>query len=289
MSREFIREDYLRVEIIFKPVLPAREIAIAWLAELEFEVFESTDTGLIVYAPKKIISIEELTKVRLRLEEIASVVWNESIVKTENWNAQWEANYETVNVEGMVIVRAPFHDQPLSGLDVIIAPHMSFGTGHHATTWLMIKSLLDIDVLGKSVLDMGCGTGVLALTAMKMGASKVLAIDIEEGAYKNTLENAKLNHFEGEKVLNVICGDASSLKSGKSYDVILANINRNILLADISTYNRVLKEEGIVALSGFFTGDVEILREEIDKLNWKVVKVLEKEGWACIICVKTPQ
>jgi len=289
MSREFIREDYLKVEIVFKPVLPAREIAIAWLAELEFEVFEPTDTGLVVYAPEKFIPKKELTNVRLRLEDIASVVWSESIVKTENWNAKWEANYEPVNVDGRAMVRAPFHDEPKSGLDIIVAPHMSFGTGHHATTWLMIKALLDFDVTGKNVLDMGCGTGVLALTVMKMGASKVLAIDIEEGAYKNTLENAKLNNFDGEKVLNVVCGDASSLKSVEIYDLILANINRNILLADMAIYNRVLKDGGKVALSGFFTNDVDVLRVEIEKCSWKVIEVLEREGWACIICVKTPK
>ena len=289
MSREFIREDYLKVEIILDPVLPAREVAIAWLSELEFEVFEPSDTGLTVYAPQKVISPQELLDVRLRLEGIASVKWEESIVKTQNWNAQWEADYEPVDVEGRAMVRAPFHSPPKSGLDIVIAPHMSFGTGHHSTTWLMTRAMLDLDLDDKDVLDMGCGTGVLALAAMKLGASKVLAIDIEEGAYRNTLENAKLNDLDGDNRLNAVCGDASKLGSSPTHDLILANINRNILLADMATYDSVLKVGGKIALSGFFIGDVPVISEETERLGWSVVEVLESDGWACIICVKTPK
>jgi len=287
MSREFIREDYLKVEITFDPVLPAREVAIGWLSELPFEVFDPTENGLIVYAPNKFINPKELTQIKTNLEAIASVKWKESIVKTENWNAAWESDYEPVNIEGRAMVRAPFHSAPLSGLDIVIAPHMSFGTGHHDTTWLMIRTLLDLDVKGNKVLDMGCGTGVLALTALKLGASFVLAIDIEVGACENTRANAALNGYENEDRLRVKCGDATLLNQHHHHDVILANINRNILLQDLERYDQVLNIGGNIALSGFFTGDVPVLQEAIKKLGWAFLKVAESDGWACILCGKT--
>lgn len=287
MSRAFIREDYLKVEITFEPVLPAREVAIGWLSELPFEVFESTEHGVIVYAPNKFINQNELIQIKTNLEAIASVKWKESIVKTENWNAAWESDYEPVNIEGRAMVRAPFHAAPPSGLDIVIAPHMSFGTGHHDTTWLMIRMLLDLDVKGKKVLDMGCGTGVLALTALKLKASFVLAIDIEEGAYENTRENAALNGFENENRLSVKCGDVTLLRQHHHHDVILANINRNILLQDLESYNEALNTGGNIALSGFFTGDVPVLQKAIKTLGWACLEVSESDGWACILCGKT--
>jgi ribosomal protein L11 methyltransferase len=287
MSREFIREDYLKIEIILEPVLPAREVAIGWLSELPFEVFEPTDTGLFVYAPKKFINEIELTHIKKKLEGIASVKWNESIVKTENWNAEWESDYEPVNIEDRAMVRAPFHLAPKSGLDIVIAPHMSFGTGHHDTTWLMIRTLLDLDLEGKKVLDMGCGTGVLALTALKLKASFVLAIDIEEGAYENTLSNAALNGYVNEERLCVKCGDADLLTQDLHHDIILANINRNILLKDLESYDKVLNVGGNIVLSGFFTGDVPVLEEAIENMGWELMEVAESDGWACILCGKT--
>ena len=287
MSREFIREDYLKIEIILEPVLPAREVAIGWLSELPFEVFEPTDTGLFVYAPKKFINEIELIHIKKKLEGIASVKWNESIVKTENWNAEWESDYEPVNIEDRAMVRAPFHLAPKSGLDIVIAPHMSFGTGHHDTTWLMIRTLLDLDLEGKKVLDMGCGTGVLALTALKLKASFVLAIDIEEGAYENTLSNAALNGYENEERLCVKCGDADLLTQDLHHDIILANINRNILLKDLESYDKVLNVGGNIVMSGFFTGDVPVLQEAIENMGWELMEVAESDGWACILCGKT--
>jgi ribosomal protein L11 methyltransferase len=287
MSRAFVREDYLKVDITFDPVLPAREVAIGWLSELPFEVFDSTENGLIVYAPNKFINPNELTQIKSKLQAIASVKWKESIVKTENWNAEWESDYEPVNIEGRAMVRAPFHAAPPSGLDIVIAPHMSFGTGHHDTTWLMIRTLLNIDVKGKKVLDMGCGTGVLAFTAMKLGASFVLAIDIEAGAHENTLANAALNGCANEDRLSVKCGDATLLKQHHHHDLILANINRNILLKDLKCYDQVLNAGGNIALSGFFTGDVPVLQAAVKHLGWESLEVSESDGWACILCVKT--
>tara|TARA_B110000091_G_scaffold92401_1_gene100874 strand:+ start:1071 stop:1949 length:879 start_codon:yes stop_codon:yes gene_type:complete len=290
MSREFIRADYLKLDIKFTPLLPAREVAIAWLSELDFEVFEPTDEGLTAYIPEQFVGKPELLDVKMRLMGLAEVVWSESIVKTRNWNAEWEANYEPVYVGERAIVRAPFHSLPeMAGkdfLDVVIVPHMSFGTGHHDTTLLMMHTLLDLEVKGMSVLDMGCGTGVLAIAALKLGAASVLAIDIEEGAYTNTIENAELNGFSVDDSLVVVCGDASNLSGTRINDVILANINRNILVQDMSYYDNVLSPGGQIALSGFFVGDVPVLQRVIEGLGWRVEEVKDSEGWACIICVK---
>ena len=290
MSREFIRADYLKLDIKFAPLLPAREVAIAWLSELNFEVFESTDEGLTAYIPSQFVEKLELLDVKVRLMGLAEVVWSESIVKTRNWNAEWEANYEPVYVGERAIVRAPFHSLPEKTreifLDVVIVPHMSFGTGHHDTTLLMMHTLLDLEVKGLTVLDMGCGTGVLAIAALKLGAASVLAIDIEEGAYTNTIENAELNGFSVDDSLVVVCGDASDLPGTGINDVILANINRNILVQDMSSYDNVLSPGGQIALSGFFVGDVPVLQRVIEGLGWRVEEVKDSEGWACIICVK---
>ena len=286
MSREFIREEYLKLEIVFQPVLPAREIAIAWLSELAFEVFEPTDTGLIAHTPLRSFKRSELDEVKAKLAEVAeSMEWFESTVETENWNAQWEANYEPVLIEDMAQIRAPFHPVLNVKLDVIIKPDMSFGTGHHETTWMMVKTLLILDVNGSRVLDMGCGTGVLAISSALLGAADVLAIDIEEGATRNTLDNAILNNINS---IVIDCGTSDLLKSTHvtANDIILANINRNVLLSDMSIYDSVLKAGGNLVFSGFFTGDVKQMTESITAIGLHVISVMERDGWACILCGK---
>ena len=286
MSREFIREEYLKLEIVFQPVPPAREIAIAWLSELAFEVFEPTDTGLIAHTPLRSFKRSELDEVKAKLAEVAeSMEWCESTVGTENWNAQWEANYEPVLIEDIAQIRAPFHPVLNVGLDVIIKPDMSFGTGHHETTWMMVKTLLMLDVKGSRVLDMGCGTGVLAISSALLGAADVLAIDIEEGATRNTLDNAILNNINS---IVIDCGTSDLLKSTHvtANDIILANINRNVLLSDMSIYDSVLKAGGNLLFSGFFTGDVKQMTESITAIGLHVISVMERDGWACILCGK---
>jgi|TARA_B110000093_G_C12894349_1_gene377523 ribosomal protein L11 methyltransferase len=286
MSRKFIREEYLKLEIIFLPVLPSREIAIAWLSELDFEVFESTDTGLIAHTPLKTLIRLDLDHVKSRLEKVSdSMEWYESLVQTENWNAEWEENYEPVLIDDLAQIRAPFHPELQDGLDVIIKPDMSFGTGHHETTWMMVKTLLMLEVKGSRVLDMGCGTGVLAIASILLGAVDVLAIDIEKGAVRNTTDNAKLNDIQ---TINVHCGTSDLLKGSHDElnDIILANINRNVLLADMKIYNSVLKPGGRLVFSGFFMSDVNQMTASITALGLQVVNVIERDGWACILCGK---
>jgi ribosomal protein L11 methyltransferase len=264
-------------------------VAVAYLSELDFEVFEMTECGLIAHAPSNKIDRVELDEIKKQLEAIAEkVVWAESIVKTENWNAKWEEEYEHVNVDDLALVRAPFHSPPEQGLDIIIKPNMSFGTGHHDTTWMMIRAILDLDVKGQTVLDMGCGTGVLALAASKLGASRVCAIDIEEGAVENTHSNAILNSVNVDDSFVIDCGTSELLtkKHPELNNIILANINRNVLIADMSAYNNVLAPSGSIVFSGFFSGDVDLMSEHITNQGWQVKSVLNRNGWACIICGK---
>ncbi|MEC7654298.1 MAG: 50S ribosomal protein L11 methyltransferase [Bacteroidota bacterium] len=289
VSREFIREDYLKLDIKFTPVLPAREIAIAYLSELDFEVFETTKFGLMAHIPNLNIDRDLLNEAKAKLEAIADdMVWAESIVETENWNAKWEEEYEPVKVEDRVVVRAPFHTKSDALLDVVIKPNMSFGTGHHDTTWMMIKAMLGLELKGSVVLDMGCGTGVLAIVAKLLGAERVLAIDIEEGAVGNTIENAALNGVCIDEDFTIDCGTSELLASKYNglNNIILANINRNVLIDDMSSYNQVLKQGGSIVFSGFFSGDVEIMKIKIQALNWTITSTLERNGWACIICGK---
>lgn len=285
MSREFIREDYLKLELVIEPVLPGREVAIAWLSELDFEVFEPNDTGLTAFAPSLNIDKQELSEIKGRLEGIVdSLVWSESTVETENWNAKWEESYESVNVENKVVIRAPFHEAaPEGAVDIVIKPDMSFGTGHHDTTWMMSKATMEVGAQGKKVLDMGCGTGVLALLSMKLEASSVLAIDIEEGAVENTRYNAELNNLLNDKI-TIKCGTSEVIDG--EFNLIQANINRNVLLADMPVYSKHLIPGGHLLLSGFFTGDVEVLQQSIEERGMQIEKVLDRDGWACIICGK---
>ena len=290
MSREFIREDYLRLDLEFTPLLPAREVAIAYLSELDFEVFESTDIGVVAYIPANNIDREKLAEVKEQLNAIAEeMVWSESTVKTENWNAKWEESYDPVNVEDKAMVRAPFHTPPKDGLDIVITPNMSFGTGHHDTTWMMLKALLSLDIKGERVLDMGCGTGVLAIAAKKLGASNVLAIDIEEGAVGNTLENAVSNSITADSSFVVDCGTSELLTSKytEPNQIILANINRNVLISDLDSYYRALATAGTIVFSGFFVGDVDEMKEQIHGRGLDIISVINRNDWACIICGKT--
>ena len=269
---------YIGYYFTVEPLVPAVEILIAELGYAGFESFVETENGVTAYIQKEEWNSDILDDVQiLKSDEFKiSYIFNE--IEQTNWNEEWEKNFPPIVVDDVCTVRAPFHDVPKTKYDIIIEPKMSFGTGHHETTHMMIQHILNNDFSNKSVLDMGCGTGVLAILAEMKGAVKIDAIDIDNWCYLNSLENVQRNNC---KHISVYEGDASLLKE-KTYDVIIANINRNILLADISKYVTCLKKEGLLFLSGFYKDDISIINKECSKYGLKLQESLEKNNWVSL-------
>jgi ribosomal protein L11 methyltransferase len=255
------------------------EMLVAELAELPFDSFEEGEGVLKAYIPQ-----DKLPDSKAQADELIAargITGQRYIeIETQNWNAVWEAQFDPVDVEGKLLIRAPFHAPCCDARpEIVIMPKMSFGTGHHATTYLMSAEMADRDFAGKRVLDMGSGTGVLAILAAKMGAASVDAVDIDEWAYRNSVENIEANGV-GD-VVHPVLGDASVI-TGKSYDAVLANINRNILLADMARYVETLNGKGELIMSGILEGDVEIISEKAVSLGmWPAGQRL-REGWAVV-------
>ena len=283
---------YHRWALTFEPLLPAREVAVAYLGECGFDMFEPSGTGVVAHGEEG--KVDEALAMQL-LEEIrsfAEVACHTSMVEQENWNAQWEQDYPKVEVRDQTgalrcTIRAPFHAPSIEGMDVVVSPQMSFGTGHHATTHLMTASMLARPLEGQVVLDMGCGTGVLALVAGLAKAKAVLGIDIEAHAVTNAEDNLEKNPNIYSTV-RFECGDGQVLSAHEdgAFDMVLANIHKNVLSQDMQTYARVLGAGGHLLLSGFFEGDVPAMKScvEVAGLHVQDVKVLE--GWACMTCWK---
>ena len=279
--------------VILDPVLPAREVVVAYLNECGFSMFEPHEKGVLVYGGVEEVNEKEAEKQLAQIKAFASVKIEKQKVLQENWNAKWESEYPMVtieDVEGRVLctIRAPFHDLPRQGMDVVVAPQMSFGTGHHATTYLMVSRLLSISLAGQSVLDMGCGTGVLALVAAKSGAADVMGVDIEKEAVQNALDNQALNADLLDSNIAFIQGDGVVCDNTNSefWDVLCANIHKNVLLQDMKRYFRVLHKGGHLLLSGFFEGDVSALTEAVQTCGMVVHHVDVRAGWACMHCGK---
>lgn len=256
-----------------------REIIMAELAMLNFESFVNTNQGLQAYIQEADFNQEELSALYLFENPDFTIDIGITKIEQQNWNAEWEKNFESIEVNGRCIVRAPFHQQKVVEFDIVIEPKMSFGTGHHETTHQMIAELLALDVSGKRVLDMGCGTGVLAILACMKGASSITAIDIDEWAYENTLENVRKN-----KCSQIIVkkGGAALLKNS-SYDVILANINRNILVNDMEAYVKTMSSGSKIAFSGFYTSDISHIDTHARSLGLKLLRQSEKNNWAALV------
>lgn len=273
--------DYIELDIKLKPLRPFNEIIVAQLAEAGFESFVDTEDGVLAYGQISETSVERAlaeTFLGEKRDDVA-VSFQSSVIESQNWNAVWESDFEPVFVEEYVSILAPFHDpSQAKGMIVEIQPKMSFGTGHHQTTWMMSKALFELESVPEKVLDMGTGTGVLAIIAEKLGAKDILAIDIEEWSVENTIENAERNKCKNIKVLH---GD-SDLITGKSFDLILANINKNVLKAHLPSYAATLQKGGVLMLSGFFDSDVDELLNFAK--NYGLVKefVYFKDNWAAI-------
>ncbi|RYC53383.1 50S ribosomal protein L11 methyltransferase [Flagellimonas olearia] len=266
---------YLEYDFTIEPAQPATDILIAELGEVGFESFVENETGLLAYILKSDWREDILDGLFILQQPGFEISWIQKEIQQQNWNAEWERNFHPITVGDRCMVRAPFHPAAEVEYDIVIEPKMSFGTGHHETTHMMLQHILDMDVQGKSVLDMGCGTGVLAILAKKKGAGPVDAIDIDEWCYLNTQENIERNDCESIKAFQ---GDSSLLK-GKKYNVILANINRNILMEDIPVYVECLTSGGTLLLSGFYLKDLDAISSKCAAYGLQFEKNLEKNNW----------
>ncbi len=270
--------NYLEFQFKIHPPVPASEILIAELGSLGFESFVENEDGVTAYILKEEFNENMLTEVRILDSDEFKISYSSSEIQQVNWNEEWEKNFQPIVVDDICSVRAPFHPKPETEFDIVIEPKMSFGTGHHATTHMMIQFILKNEWKGKSVLDMGCGTGVLAILSSQKGANPVEAIDIDNWCYLNSLENIERNNVPEISVKE----GGAELLGEKKYDVIIANINRNILLNDMQKYVLVLQPDGDLYLSGFYKGDIPIIQEACEKLGLKFQENLEKDKWVAV-------
>ena len=275
-------EAYTEYHFSIEPVNPGAEILIAQLGELEFESFDETEDGVKAYIQSALDHDKILESVTILNNPDFKASYSKGLIEPVNWNEEWEKNFEPIEVDGLCSVRAPFHPKPDTQFDIVIEPKMSFGTGHHETTHLMIKHLLKLDVKGLKTLDMGCGTGILAILAALKGAKPVDAIDIDPWCYENTVENVTRNEVDFIKAYE---GDVAML-AGRQYDLIIANINRNILIQDIPAYAGCLSEGGILLLSGFYTADIPAITEVCNQHGLNFIMNFEKNNWVACKFVK---
>jgi len=269
---------YLGYNFKVDPLQPATEILIAELGYAGFESFVETEEGVIAYIQKEEWNENILEDIYILNSDEFKITFDFNEIEQTNWNEEWEKNFNPIIVDDLVSVRAPFHEKPDTKFDLIIEPKMSFGTGHHETTHMMIQHILRNDFKNKSVLDMGCGTGVLAILAEKVGATKLDAIDIDNWCYFNSIENVERNDCSN---ISVYEGDVTLLE-GKKYDSIIANINRNILLSDIGSYAKCLNPNGTLFLSGFYEEDIPIIKEECNKHMLKLNETIQKGKWVSL-------
>lgn len=274
--------NYTEFQFKINPLQPASEILIAELGEAGFESFVENEDGVTAYIQTKDYHEGLLEDIRVLDSEEFEITYSVQEIEQVNWNSEWEKNFQPISVEDKCTVRAPFHKKPDTEFDIVIEPKMSFGTGHHATTHMMLQFILRDEWEGQRVLDMGCGTGVLAILTGMKGAGKVDAIDIDNWCFLNSIENAERNNC---KNISVYEGGAELLK-GKKYDRIIANINRNILLEDISIYAGCLEKDGKLYLSGFYTEDIPDIQAECTRNRLEPAAGLERENWAALSFIK---
>lgn len=277
--------NYIEVAFRLKPKAPWAEILIAYLAELGFESFVDSEDGFLAYIQEAEFDKEAFESLDLIANPAVDVEIHFEIksIAAQNWNATWESAFEPVIISDSLAIVAPFHTEfPATKHTIIIEPKMSFGTGHHQTTRLMSNAMFNLDAMPERVLDMGCGTGVLAILAEKLGAKQVLGVDVELWAYENSIENAARNACSNIALEH---GDVQNI-IGQRFDLILANINKNVLKADIQHYADCLNVQGRLFLSGFFTSDNDELLSIAKNCNLALNKAYNEDNWSCLTLLK---
>lgn len=267
--------NYIEYDFTISPKEIGSEILIAELGEVGFESFVETETGVLAYIQKVDWHKAILDEVFILSSAEFQISYKTTEIEQVNWNEEWEKNFNPIVVDNICTIRATFHQKPDTQYDIVIDPKMSFGTGHHETTYMMLQHLLKMNLNGKSVLDMGCGTGILAIMAAHRGATDIQAIDIDPWCCENASENIALNNFEFIKVKE---GEASIIEN-QSFDLIIANINRNILLNDIPLYVKSMKPNAEIILSGFYTEDLLVINEKCKENGLQFVENLERNNW----------
>ena len=261
-----------------------KDLLIAELANLGFDTFEDQDQGFVAYIPDSNLDIQALETVLLTEAVGYDVSYSVQELENKNWNQEWESNFSPIVVDDQCYVRATFHeDKPSYPYQIIIDPKMSFGTGHHQTTSMMLSFILENEFQGKEVLDMGCGTGILAILASKKGANNILAVDFDPICVESVIENKLLNGVEN---IEAKLGSKDAIE-GKHFDIILANINRNILLDQFETYSSDLSNTGELYISGFYDGeDLTILTEKAESLGFQFMEKKVLDTWCAAKFIK---
>ncbi len=271
--------NYTRLEVTCPET--HTDILIAELAEVGFAVFMETYSGFETDAEEGTIEEASIEAVIDKYRHTAPITFRITSLQKENWNELWEKNVTPVYVEKLCLIRASFHEpHPDYPYEIVITPKMSFGTGHHPTTYLMVKAQMKMDHAGKRVMDAGCGTAILSIMAAKLGAREVEAFDVDEWSIINGRENATLNNCNQIRIRQ---GTIADFDWPESFDIILANINRNILLSEMAKYAKNLSQSGSLVLSGFYVNDIHELLAAANRHGLVSVSQDEREGWACVI------
>lgn len=288
--------DYIEAKIRFTPastseagitlsIEDAQDILSAQLADIGFESFEKNNDLLVSFIPSKLFSRQKLDDTLSEFPFLDTVILDiEKVteIEGEDWNSEWEKNYfrPYVLAGNKCVIHSSFHkDYPVCDMDIVIDPKMAFGTGHHSTTQLMVDALFNSNLKGKSLLDVGTGSGILAIIASKLGANPITAVEIDEPAYLNALENSELNRCSN---IRFILGIISDVQDGQLFDFVLANINRNVILNDLKSYVSHLKDDGQIFLSGFYDKDVEIILDKAESLGLKMNISAVNNDWAIV-------
>ncbi|MCY1719162.1 50S ribosomal protein L11 methyltransferase [Prolixibacteraceae bacterium Z1-6] len=270
--------EYRKISIQIDPFQEwFRDVLTSQLAEIGFDSFVEIEEGFEAYIPSQLFSLRDFDKVVSAYDDDYDFLINSEIIEDQNWNKEWEKNYfKPLVIGGECMIRAPFHTEyPNAKYEIIIEPNMAFGTGNHETTATIVESILQNDLSGKTILDMGCGTGILSILASMKGAKHITAIDIDKWSYEGTLENASLNNIQN---ISVKLGDAALLGDEK-FDLIFANIHKNVLLNDMEAYHNVLNDGGTLIMSGFYTEDIPDIKNKAESLGMKDAGYVEKNNW----------